>query len=521
VKARRLQLTPASAIPVRPVHWVWTDRLALSTLALLAGREGIGKTILAYTLAAAITKGTLEGTFYGVPKPVIVCATEDSWAQTIVPRLMAAGADLDLLFRIDVLGVAGTESALLLPTDLEELEAVITDVGAALVILDPLLSRLSSTLDTHKDAEVRQALEPLANLADSTRCTVLGLIHLNKSTGGDLLTSVMASRAFAAVARAVLFVVQDPDDEGRRLLGVGKNNLGRVDLPTLAFTIGGAKVADTLEGEVWTGRLQWVGEACKRAGCKDRELLRITEKLSSTVVKNKFLHSTRAYDETFTPEEERWIRNAVAHQGTPNAFHAIVTSQNAALRPDVIVEEDVDESHPMLDVPREVSVLREAAALAGHVRLMVRNSNSLILVDPHFEPWLDRWWAVIKACLNEAARAGRAYQRLEIHVLETDTRWNFAEFERRCHRNAIAFVPSALKGVRVFRWRLKRGGPDDFHERYLLTDRGGYRLGKGLDEEVGVNQPVSLLDDQEWRRLWTLFANASTSYEKCGEVLIP
>lgn len=110
---------------------------------------------------------------------------------------------------------------------------------------------------------MRLALEPLVSLADRTAATVVGLIHVNKSTSADPLTTLMASRAFAAVARSALFVVADPDDEQTRLLGLAKNNLGRMDLPTLAFQITGEKVADTPEGEVWTGRLDWTGETSR------------------------------------------------------------------------------------------------------------------------------------------------------------------------------------------------------------------------------------------------------------------
>jgi len=129
-------------------------------------------------------------------------------------------------------------------------------------VLDPLLSRLSTALDTHKDAEVRVALEPLVALADRTGSAILGLIHVNKATTVDPLTMLMASRAFAAVARAVLFVAVDPEDETgrRRYLGQPKNNLGTTDLPLLAFTIEPMFVADTDEGEVWTGHVVWQGE---------------------------------------------------------------------------------------------------------------------------------------------------------------------------------------------------------------------------------------------------------------------
>jgi hypothetical protein len=258
---RQVSLTPASAIKIRPVRWLWTDRIALGTLALLGGREGIGKSTLSYQLAADLTRGRLDGTYAGQAKPVIVAATEDSWEHTIVPRLMGAGADLDLVYRVDVTTSAGYAGQLTLPSDLGALRACVGQVDAGMVLLDPLISRLDAKLDTHKDAEVRQALEPLVALADRCNIALLGLIHLNKSLSTDPLTMLMASRAFAAVARGVLFVTVDPEDESVRILGQPKNNLGRTDLPALTFTIQGETVAETEEGPVRTGRLLWLGES--------------------------------------------------------------------------------------------------------------------------------------------------------------------------------------------------------------------------------------------------------------------
>ncbi len=161
---------------------------------------------------------------------------------------------------MDVKTSENIDTGLSLPRDLVQLEHAVREVDAALILLDPLMSRLDAALDTHKDAEVRQALEPLTALADRSGAAVLGLIHVNKGTSSDPLTLLMGSRAFAAVARAVLFVMTDPDDEETRLLGQPKNNLGRTDLPTLTFRIESAKVADTSEGPVWTGRVRWTDE---------------------------------------------------------------------------------------------------------------------------------------------------------------------------------------------------------------------------------------------------------------------
>jgi len=257
---RKLRATPASTISVRPVRWLWQDRIALGTLGLLGGREGIGKSTAAFTLAADITRGTMPGVHTGIPKAVIIAAAEDSWGHTIVPRLMAAGADLERVYRVDVTTAEGVDGGLVLPLDLEALEAAVRRVDAAMILLDPMLSRLDAALDTHKDAEVRQALEPLTTLADRSGTAVLGVIHVNKSISSDPLTLLMGSRAFAAVARSVLFVMTDPEDEAIRLLGQPKNNLGRTDLPTLSFRIDSERVADTPEGEVWTGKLKWMGE---------------------------------------------------------------------------------------------------------------------------------------------------------------------------------------------------------------------------------------------------------------------
>lgn len=259
---RRLVLTSAADISIAPVRWLWTDRLPMGTLALLGGREGVGKSVLSATLVAQVTRGTLPGDCLGRPRDVLIAAVEDSWSHTIVPRLMGAGADLARVHRVEVQAADGAD-ALVLPLDVPGVRAAAASVDAALLVLDPLMSRINATLDTHRDAETRQALEPIARLADEAGIVVLGLVHVNKSATTDPLTSLMGSRAFAAVARTVLYVMRDPDEDDVRLLGLAKSNLGRLDVPTLRYTVEGAHVADTEAGPVWTGRLAWRGESTR------------------------------------------------------------------------------------------------------------------------------------------------------------------------------------------------------------------------------------------------------------------
>lgn len=256
---RNLTLTPLSKVPMRATHWLWEGRIALGSLSLLAGREGIGKSTVAYTLAAQVTTGTMQGYYLGKPHGVIIAASEDSFSQTIVPRLMAAKADLTKVFRVDV-QADGVVQGIDLPTDLTALEALVKKEDVALILIDPLTSRLSETLDTHKDSDVRQALEPIVSLAERSDCVALGIIHVNKSSGKDAGNLIMGSRAFNAVARSVMMAIVSPEEPGLYLLAMSKNNLGRMDLDALTYRIEGECVGkDANDDEVWTGRIEWVG----------------------------------------------------------------------------------------------------------------------------------------------------------------------------------------------------------------------------------------------------------------------
>ncbi len=261
----RAVVTRACDIAPRPVGWVWDGRIPAGMVSLLAGREGTGKSTMITDRTARSTRGDLEGAHYGRPRSVVIAAAEDSWAHTIVPRLLAAGADLTRVLRVQIrLADLGT-CELSLPDDVHVLGEVIRAHDVAMVVLDPLISRLSRRLDTHRDAEVRQGLEPLARLADETGVAVVGLIHVNKTATRDPGTSIMGSRGFVAVARAVMYVALDAEDPRRRVLSVVKSNVGPDDtagLPSLTYAVEGATV-ETAEGPATTSRVAWTGVAAR------------------------------------------------------------------------------------------------------------------------------------------------------------------------------------------------------------------------------------------------------------------
>lgn len=225
---RSLVATPAAEIAMRAPRWLYELRMPAGAITLLAGREGLGKSTISYDLAARITKGLLPGQFHGRPRAVAVVASEDDWSAVVVPRLVAARADLKQVFRVEAKTEEGRFETVSVPADLDRLAALCATRDAALVVVDPIMSVIDARLDTHKDRDVRQALEPLTRFATTADVAVLALIHINKSVGTDPLNSIMASRAFSAVARSVLYCMVDPesDDEDRYLFGHPKSNLG-------------------------------------------------------------------------------------------------------------------------------------------------------------------------------------------------------------------------------------------------------------------------------------------------------
>jgi len=235
------------------VPWLWHGRIPLGRITLLVGRPGCGKSLVTCDLAARISTHTHwpDPGFDRAPlgDTLLICA-EDDPADTIRPRLDAAGADcqrVHLLKAAKIIEVDGNERSVAF--DLSNVDLIRDALDrlpeCKLVVIDPIGSYLGGQVDAHRDNEVRSVLAPLAALATERGVAVVLVCHTRKALASFADDMALGSRAFVGLARSVLHLMADPDDEKRKLLLPGKCNLSAPP-PGLAFRI----VGDP-------GRLEW------------------------------------------------------------------------------------------------------------------------------------------------------------------------------------------------------------------------------------------------------------------------
>ena len=231
-KPNGVVLTCGSELTPVAVDWLWRNWLALGKFHLLAGAPGQGKTTIAMSLAATVTIGGRwpDGTRCEAGN-VLIWSGEDDPADTLLPRLLASGADRTRCFFISGARINGEVQPFDPSTDMGRLlEAVAQIGGIKMLVVDPVVSAVTG--DSHKNTEVRRALQPLVDLAAATQCVLLGITHFSKGgQGSDPSQRVIGSVAFTAVARVVLVAakVKSEDGEDTRILARSKSNIGPDD----------------------------------------------------------------------------------------------------------------------------------------------------------------------------------------------------------------------------------------------------------------------------------------------------
>jgi archaellum biogenesis ATPase FlaH len=262
----------ACDITAESTEWLWRNRIPLGKLTMIGGHPGVGKSQVTTDMTATVTTGGTwpDGSLCSHPGHVAILSAEDDASDTIIPRLIAAGADLGRVHIIDATPDqhkgAQVERAVNLQTDLANLESTLRKQSFRAVIIDPLSAYLGSA-NSHKDAEIRSLLMPLTAVAANHRVAVVAITHFRKDSGdGDVKLRFMGSLAFVAAACAAWAVVADPggDNEDaddalprrRYLFLPAKNNLAP-DLGGLAYVCEAVTIQGDSGQEIETSRVQW------------------------------------------------------------------------------------------------------------------------------------------------------------------------------------------------------------------------------------------------------------------------
>jgi putative DNA primase/helicase len=232
--ADSISVTLASAVEPKPVQWLWKDRLALGKMTIFSGAPGVGKTMIECYVASIATSGGRWCTGeLGPSCDVAMLTSEDGIADTIRPRLEAAGALLDGVHILGLVTEGKTKKQRMfsLQRDLNTLENMLEKhPGIKIIHIDPITAYMgdgAKRIDNHSTTDVRSVLSPFAMLAERRNVAVLAITHPPKASGGSAMHSAfIGSQGYIAQSRIGLFAAEEPDGEGRCVfLGV-KNNLG-------------------------------------------------------------------------------------------------------------------------------------------------------------------------------------------------------------------------------------------------------------------------------------------------------
>jgi putative DNA primase/helicase len=230
----------ASTFEMRSIRWFWPNRFALGKLGLIGGLPDRGKGLIASNMIAMATKGGAwpckEG--HAIQGNVLLLTAEDDIEDTIVPRLVAAGADIKRVHIVKMVRDAKGQRMFSLVTDLALLRQKIDEIGdVVMIVIDPMTAYLGvGKIDSYRTTDVRGVLSPLTNLSAEKRLAIIGVMHFNKKADvHDAMLRIADSLAFVATARHCYVVVDDPENK-RRLFVKAKNNLAP-DMKALSYTI--------------------------------------------------------------------------------------------------------------------------------------------------------------------------------------------------------------------------------------------------------------------------------------------
>lgn len=270
-QGRTIRLTRGSSVKPERISWLWRGRIAANKTNGFSGDPGVGKGLTTADLAARITshtdfpdcKNELDG-----PKDVVFLSSEDGRADMLVPRLKAAGANMDRIHFADVTqNTSGTisEGLVCLNRDLGILEEMLkAHPDIVLIVVDPVNSFFGDGVESNADKDLRPIYHAMKAFAEKMNIAWLLVAHLNKNQAASAVNRTSGAKTMINAPRVTWIFSKDPKDPDRILLMAQKVNISKAK--TLAFRIVGVpfEFGDGRPPED-VPKIVWEGETDHRA----------------------------------------------------------------------------------------------------------------------------------------------------------------------------------------------------------------------------------------------------------------
>lgn len=238
-----LRIINMDTIQSESIKWLWYPYIPYGKITIVQGDPGQGKTTFVLNFAAKLSLGKNfqndDNSEERQPINVIYQTAEDGLADTVKPRLEAAGADCSKIMVID-------ESERSLSMTDTRIEHAIENTGVKVVILDPIQAYLGDNVDMNRANETREVTKRLAMLAERTSSAIILIGHMNKGGGLKAAYRGIGSIDFFAIARSVLLVARVPNRPEVRAIAQIKNNL--------------AQEGETVAFQMANGKFDWLGK---------------------------------------------------------------------------------------------------------------------------------------------------------------------------------------------------------------------------------------------------------------------
>jgi hypothetical protein len=231
-----------SKVTATVLTWVVDHILLAGALNLFVGDPDIGKTLVAIYYITQLSKAG--------KKSVVICR-EDDYGFVWVPRLLAAGADLDLIIPVHYVGDENdpdykADWMLDDTTHRDFLRQLLLKEQPALCLIDPLAD-FAGSKDLNKQGDVRDLTGPLNKIAKETNTAMVVNAHTTKALIDSAIKSAAGSFQLMAAVQVSWYFIKDPDNVEQRLMLQARNKYGKKR--GFKYTITGVPYPDNWPGE--------------------------------------------------------------------------------------------------------------------------------------------------------------------------------------------------------------------------------------------------------------------------------